>query len=126
GGDLGCTIEPGSALAAVGAARLGGDRVTLSTDQERPLPSLPPNVVRTDRPESGVPAVVVTDQKINCPERAVVFRPASLLVGVGASKGAPAAEIGQLIDGTLAELGLSARSVRHIATADLKADEPGL
>jgi cobalt-precorrin 5A hydrolase/precorrin-3B C17-methyltransferase len=126
GADLGFTIEPGSDLAAVGTAILSGDRVTLSTDQEWPLPPLPPNVVRTDRPESGVPAVVVTDQKINCPERAVVFRPASLLVGVGASKGAPAAEIGQLIDGTLAELGLSARSVRHIATADLKADEPGL
>ena len=126
GADLGFTIEPGSDLAAVGTAILSGDRVTLSTDQEWPLPPLPPNVMRTDRPESGVPAVVVTDQKINCPERAVVFRPASLLVGVGASKGAPATEIGHLIDGTLAELGLSARSVRHIATADLKADEPGL
>src|SRR5262249_62425126 len=50
----------------------------------------------------------------------------SLRVGVGASKGVPAAEIGQLIDGTLLHLGVSARSVRHLATADLKADEPGL
>jgi len=111
GADLGFTIEPGSDLTA---------------DVEWPLPPLPPNVVRTDRPEPGVPAVVVTDQTINSPERAVVYRPPSLLVGVGASKGAPAAEIGQLIDDTLAELGLSPRSVRHLATADLKADEPGL
>ena len=71
------------------------------------------NVVRTDRPEPGVPAVVVTDQKSDRTERAVVYRPPSLLVGVGASRGAPAAEIGQLIDDTLAELGLSPRSVRR-------------
>ena len=82
--------------------------------------------MRTDRPEPGVPAVVVTDQTINMTERAVVYRPPSLRVGVGASRGAPAAEIGQLIDDTLVELGVSARSVRYLATADVKADEPGL
>lgn len=126
GADLGFTIEPGSDLAAVGAAVLSGERVTLSTDQQWPLPALPPNVVPTDRPEPGVPAIMVTDQKTDNPERAVVFRPPSLIVGVGASRGAPAGEIGQLIDGTLAELGRSPSSVRYIATADLKADEPGL
>ena len=62
GADLGFTVEPGSDLAAVGAAILSGERVTLSTSQEWPLPPLPPNVVRTDRPEPGVPAVVVTDR----------------------------------------------------------------
>ena len=126
GADLGFRVEPGSDLAAVGAAILSGDRVTFTADTEWPLPPLPPNVVRTDRPEPGVPAVVVTDQTIDMTERAAVYRPPSLLVGVGTSRGAPAAEIGQLIDGTLAELGLSAESVRYIATADVKADEPGL
>ncbi len=126
GADLGFRIEPGSDLAAVGAAILSGDRVTFTSGQEWPLPPLPPNVVRTDRPEPGVPAVVVTDLTIDLAERAAVYRPPSLIVGVGASRGAPAAEIGTLIDGTLAELGLSVGSVRHIATADVKADEPGL
>ena len=126
GADLGFTIEPGSDLAAVGTAILSGDRVTLSTDAEWPLPPLPPNVVRTDRPEPGVPAVVVTDQTINTPERAVVYRPPSLRVGVGASKDAPADEIGQLIDDALLEAGVSPGSVRHLGTAEAKADEPGL
>ena len=124
GADLGFTVEPGSDLAAVGAAILSGDRVTYSCDQNWPLPALPPNVVRTDRPEPGVPAVVVTDQTINWNERGAfswppsqrgrmgtsrgaVFRPPSLRVGVGASRGAPAEEIGQLIDGVLGELGVS-------------------
>ena len=126
GADLGFTIEPGSDLAAVGTAILSGDRVTLSIDAEWPLPPLPPNVVRTDRPEPGVPAVVVTDQTINTPERAVVYRPPSLRVGVGASKDAPADEIGQLIDDALLEAGVSPGSVRHLGTAEAKADEPGL
>ncbi len=126
GADLGFRIEPGSDLAAVGAAILSGDRVTFTAGEQWPLPPLPPNVVPAGGPEPGVPAVIVTDRIIDIPERAVVFRPPSLLVGVGASRGAPAAEIGQLIDGVLAELGLSARSVRYLATAEVKADEPGL
>ena len=126
GADLGFAIEPGSDLAAVGAAILSGERVTFTADQQWPVPPLPPNVVRADRPEPGVPAVVVTDQKTEVTERSVLYRPPSLRVGVGASKGAPAGEIGELIDGTLAELGLSARSVRYLATAEVKADEPGL
>jgi cobalt-precorrin 5A hydrolase/precorrin-3B C17-methyltransferase len=126
GADLGFTVAAGSDLAAVGAAMLSGDRVTFTFDAEWPLPPLPPNVVRTDRPEPGVPAVVVTDQKIHPAERVALFRPPSLRVGVGASRGAPAEEIGRLIDDTLAELGLSPDSVRSIVTVDAKADEAGL
>ena len=88
GADLGFTIEPGGDLAGVGTAILSGERVTFSASQEWPLPALPPNVVRTDRPEPGVPAVVVTDQTTHRTERVVLYRPPSLRVGVGASKGA--------------------------------------
>jgi cobalt-precorrin 5A hydrolase / precorrin-3B C17-methyltransferase len=57
---------------------------------------------------------------------AVVFRPASLVVGVGASRGAGADEVLGLVDAALAEAGLSPRSVRHLATVDVKAGEAGL
>ena len=63
GADLGFTIEPGSDLAGVGTAILSGERVTFTADQPWPLPALPPNVVRTDRPEPGIPALLVTDKK---------------------------------------------------------------
>lgn len=126
GADLGFTIEPGSDLAAVGTAILSGDRVTLSSDAQWPLPALPPNVVRTGGPEPATPAILVTDRIVDFPERAVIFRPASLIVGTGTSRHAPAGEIGQLIDATLADLELSPRSVRHLATVDAKADEQGL
>ncbi|HWG11935.1 MAG TPA: cobalamin biosynthesis protein, partial [Streptosporangiaceae bacterium] len=126
GADLGFTVEPGSDLAAVGTAILSGQRVTLSSDTTWPLPPLPANVVPGE-PEPGVPAIIVTDRLT--PARsgpAVVYRPPSLVVGLGASRGVPAAEVSALIDQALGCAGLSPRSVEIAATADLKADEEGL
>jgi cobalt-precorrin 5A hydrolase/precorrin-3B C17-methyltransferase len=135
GADLGFALEPGSDLASVGAAILSGERVTLTTDADWPLPPLPPNVVRADRTgpgepaepaEPGVPAIIVSDHTVPAAGRCVVYRPPSLVVGVGASRGVTAAEVGALIDDALAGAGLSPRSVRLAATVDLKADEEGL
>ncbi|MBV9445498.1 MAG: precorrin-3B C(17)-methyltransferase [Streptosporangiaceae bacterium] len=125
GADLGMKIEPGSDLSGVGTAILSGERVTLTADQEWPLPALPPNVVRANVPEP--PAIVITDRTDVQPRTGVVvYRPPSLIVGAGASRGAPAEEMGQLIDEVLGAQRLSPQSVREIATTDLKADEPGL
>jgi cobalt-precorrin 5A hydrolase / precorrin-3B C17-methyltransferase len=56
----------------------------------------------------------------------VVLRPPSLVVGVGASRGAPADEVLGLIESALRDAGLSPRSLAELATVDAKADEPGL
>ena len=127
GADLGFAAEPGSDLAAVGAAVLSGDRVTLAADAAWPLPPLPPNVVRGD-PEPQVPAIVVSDRAgVSGPSGpAVIYRPPSLVVGLGASRGVAAAEVTALIGEALGAAGLSPRSVRQAATVDLKADEQGL
>jgi cobalt-precorrin 5A hydrolase / precorrin-3B C17-methyltransferase len=126
GADLDFVIEPGSQLAAVGTAILSGQRVTFSSDLTWPVPPLPPNVVRTD-PEPGVPAILVTDgQAPDHDAPTVIYRPPSLVAGLGASRGVPAEEVGALIDEALATVALSPRSVRAAATADLKADEEGL
>ncbi len=131
GADIGLRIEPGSDLSGVGAAILSGDRVTLAADREWPLPALPPNVVRGELPEgSGFPrppVIVVTDRAdIRPGAGVVVLRPPSLVVGVGASRGVPPGEVGRLIDDVLRDLGRSTTAVMTIATADVKADEPGL
>jgi cobalt-precorrin 5A hydrolase/precorrin-3B C17-methyltransferase len=56
----------------------------------------------------------------------LVYRPPSLVVGVGASRGVPAEELDALIDAALAGAGLAAASVRAVATVDVKADEVGI
>jgi cobalt-precorrin 5A hydrolase / precorrin-3B C17-methyltransferase len=133
GADLGFVVEPGSDMAPVGAAILSGERVTLTMQHQWPVPPLPPNVVRTAQPEQSVPAIVVSDEVL--PKAAdtagplgprVVYRPPSLVVGAGGSTGVTAGETGRLIDAALAAAGLSPRSVRWLATADIKAREPGL
>jgi cobalt-precorrin 5A hydrolase / precorrin-3B C17-methyltransferase len=151
GADLGFRVEAGSDLAAVGAAMLSGEPVDLYTDAIWPLPPLPPSIQpapldlsvqarpmdRAYADNSGMsrrPAIVVSDRAAVTPSvpaaaasrPTVVYRPPSLVVGVGASRGAPAEEILDLVDTALADAGLSARSVRHLATVDAKRDEPGI
>jgi cobalt-precorrin 5A hydrolase/precorrin-3B C17-methyltransferase len=125
GADLGLAIEPGSDLSGVGTAILSGERVTLTADQQWPVPALPSNVVAAATPAK--PAIVITDRAdVTAGPGIVVYRPPSLVVGAGASRGVPADEMGQLIDGVIGDLGVSPQSVMKIATADVKADEPGL
>jgi cobalt-precorrin 5A hydrolase/precorrin-3B C17-methyltransferase len=124
GADLGFEPEDRRDLAAVGAALVGGGQVTLCEDQRWPLPPLPPGVVR--RKDPVPPCLVVTDRLVDPPRPAVVYRPKSLVVGVGCSRGADAEEILSLISTTLLEADLSAASIAHLASVDLKADEAGL
>jgi cobalt-precorrin 5A hydrolase/precorrin-3B C17-methyltransferase len=144
---LGWRIEPGGDVSAVGAAVLSGERVTLVADRTWPLPALPPNVVPSVRGEPGTPAIVISDLAdaaapaaegageaagsgitgpLSGSAAVVVYRPRSLVVGVGASRGVSADEILELADAALADANLSPLSVDHLATAEVKADEDGL
>ncbi|HBI04472.1 MAG TPA: cobalamin biosynthesis protein CbiG, partial [Paenibacillaceae bacterium] len=56
----------------------------------------------------------------------VVYRPKSIILGVGCNRGTEAEEIEMVIKETLEELGFSLDSVKAIGTIDLKKDEEGL
>ena len=56
----------------------------------------------------------------------VVFRPNSLVAGMGCRKGVPAAELEGLLSSTFDENGLALPCLSVIATADLKREEPGI
>jgi len=56
----------------------------------------------------------------------VVFRPRSLVVGMGCRKGVPAKELEELLATTFTTHGLALKSIECIATADLKENEPGI
>jgi cobalt-precorrin 5A hydrolase / precorrin-3B C17-methyltransferase len=121
---LGFKIEDGSDLAAVGAALVSGERVTMVSEKRWPLGPLPENVVRVEEPEP--PVILISDRTVSVPRPAVVYRPPSLVVGVGCSRGAKAGEILELLDRSLREAGLSKKSVVSLASVEAKSDEAGL
>ncbi len=121
---LGFKLEDGSDLAAVGAALVSGEQVSLLSDRRWPLGPLPENVVCQEEPET--PLVLISDRIAQVPGPAVVYRPPSLVAGVGCSRGAGADEILTLLDSSLAEAGLSKKSVAALASIDVKRDEAGL
>lgn len=127
GADLGFTVANPDLLAPVGAAVLSGEPVELVTEQPWALPALPSNVREG---ADGSYRIVISDAAAatdaEADARSLLYRPRSLLVGVGASRGASADEILETVDAALAAGGLSAASVARLASIDLKADEPGL
>jgi cobalt-precorrin 5A hydrolase/precorrin-3B C17-methyltransferase len=118
---LGLPVE--GDLAGVTRAVLDGDAVGLELEVAWPLPALP---VRDGSPRPGNPVVRVTDRDVSPAEGEVLLRPPSLVVGVGASRGAPVEEVLALVEGALRDAGLSPRSVGELATVDAKAEEPGI
>ncbi|NYE08924.1 cobalt-precorrin 5A hydrolase [Bacillus niacini] len=76
-------------------------------------------------------ALLITDRLIEeheevLLENGVMYRPKSIVLGIGCNRGTATAEIEQVIDETLAELCLSKKSVKAVATIDLKKNETGL
>ncbi|MFF5493257.1 precorrin-3B C(17)-methyltransferase [Streptomyces aquilus] len=106
-------------LAAVSRALLDGEPVALKAELAWPLPALK---VTGD----GTHVVRVTDRLVDAAEREVVLRPPSLVVGVGASKGAPVDEVLGLVRDALRDAGLAEASLAELSTVDAKAEEPGI
>ncbi|WP_406434349.1 precorrin-3B C(17)-methyltransferase [Streptomyces sp. NBC_00631] len=114
---LGFPVE--GSVAAVSRALLDGEPVALRAETAWPLPPLP-------LADEGAHTVRVTDRAVEPAGNEVLLRPPSLVVGVGASKDAPADEVLALVEDALRDAGLSPRSVAELATVDAKAEEPGL
>ena len=106
--------------------------------QDRPLP---PNVQvfrsLTSMAASLCAAALVITDSLNpagegdwpstLPEMHVVlYRPKSLVVGLGCRRGVPEEELEQLLDETLSRHNLCKDSIKRIATAELKRDEAGI
>lgn len=136
GQQFGWRIEQPEHLKTLAAALVNGDPVALYQDAGEPgwhPGPLPAHVTRygtLDALRSAQPraAIVITDRLLDedVPDGWVVYRPRSLVLGIGCSRGATETEIATLVDTTLAEAGLSASCVAWAATIDLKRDEPGL
>jgi cobalt-precorrin 5A hydrolase len=98
--------------------------------RDRPLP---PGVRYTTSLGGVVPGaweilLLVTDRDVRrshplCWENAVLYRPKSLVVGLGCDRGVSPDMVQRGVDTLLGESGLSPRSVKALATIDRKGDE---
>ncbi|MEU3485336.1 precorrin-3B C(17)-methyltransferase [Streptomyces massasporeus] len=114
---LGLPVE--GDVAGVSRALLDGEAVALRADVAWPLPPLPVT-------DEGAYTIRLTDRLVESAEREAVLRPPTLVVGVGASRGAPVEEVLGLVGVALREAGLSVASVAELATVDAKAEEAGI
>ena len=93
--------------------RIEGDapwlhRATLSVSPDAPL-----RISVTTAPERGGPDHLI-------------YHPATVFAGIGASRGAPVEEVAELFEEALREAGLAPQSVAAIGTISLKADEAAI
>ncbi len=135
GRDWGWTLDDDSGMTRASAALLDGEPVGAFQDagEEAWWREAPRNVQRyadlADLAAAHVSArLVVSDRVLPTPlERpCVVYRPRTLMVGVGCVRGATAAEIEALLLDTLTRHGLVRASVRACATIDQKRHEAGI
>lgn len=111
-------------IGACAAAIAAGEAVVLRNPLGYPLPALPDNVV----PAGEAPAWMIVIDDRSAPQREHTLRivPRTLVVGVGSTRGASAQAVAGALEELDVEGGLDLRAVKAFATADAKADEPGI
>ena len=106
-------------VAAVTAAMLDGRSPRVSNELDWPLPA---DLTGGDAPER----IVVSDRRVAAEPGVVTLHPPSLVAGVGASTGAPARDVSDLLEAAVEGAGLARPSITEVATLDRKTSEPGL
>jgi len=137
GRSFGWEIEDGSALTRVSACLVNGEPVGVyqdagetdwSPEELSPEACLLPSIEALKQFDCRA-AVIISDRLLDSSELsvpAVVYRPKSLVVGIGCNRGAGCAEIEAAIAQVFSQYGISTKCIRNLATIDLKKDETGL
>ena len=141
GKEFGWELEDDGNVTRVSAALVNGEPVGLYQDAgetnwwtgDRPL--LTNLCIFTELKtlkESGCQAaVVITDRVLAeeyqvLPAYTLVYRPKSLVIGIGCNRGTKSVEIEKAVTYVFSEHRLSVKSIRNIATTDRKKEEIGL
>jgi cobalt-precorrin 5A hydrolase/precorrin-3B C17-methyltransferase len=136
GQEWGWTLEDTGSLTRASAAIVGGEPIGAFQEagEEVWWHEAPPHLVRYPTLDALLAAdlsarLIISDRvlpPLPADTNVVVFRPRTLLIGVGCVRGATEPEIGELIERGLDRAGVVASCVRGLATIDVKRDEPGL
>jgi cobalt-precorrin 5A hydrolase len=129
--ELGLAMDNPAAVKGVNMALLAGMPVALWDPWGLVAPVLGADgrSVALDALAGLAPAqagVYIDDGCPPLPEHVLRLRPPSLAAGIGCNRGAAEEEIAALLAASLSAGELSIRSLGHIASIDLKHDEPGL
>ena len=136
--ELGAEIENWEALKVVSGMLVDGERVAIFAEPNVRMPNLEPfaakgvtRIASLGELEDRFRAAVIVSHRILAAQMPAKIptlwvRPKSLVVGVGCDRGTAIEEIEQAFETVLRDHGLSALSVRNLATYILKKDEPGL
>jgi len=122
--DLGLAIETPAAVKTVNMALLTGSPLEVHDPLNLLAGRLPAAAAGSDA--AAAATVWVDDRTGAAPSGALVLRPRSLVAGIGCNRHTNAAEIRELLLGTLQAAGLAAACLERLASVDLKKDEPGL
>ncbi|RAL26294.1 cobalt-precorrin 5A hydrolase [Thermoflavimicrobium daqui] len=142
GSQFGWEIESFAKATPVSAAVVNEERVLVIQESgetnwwtyDKPIPDHI-RTVRSMEEASNHPfdATLVVTHRLLTPDEeerflanGVLYRPKVLVLGIGCNRGTTLQEIEQVVQETLLESQLSIKSVRNIATIDLKKDEQGL
>lgn len=121
-GRVGLDQLPGLAAtgdtAAVTAALLDGRPIRVDNPRHWPIP--------VDDNRAGMVTIVVTDQAMVSGPGEAIVHPPSLVVGIGTSTYATAAEVGDLLAATLDGAGLARASLAEVATIDRRTTAPAI
>jgi cobalt-precorrin 5A hydrolase len=135
GRELGWTTELDQNITKVSAAVVNEEPIafvheTGETNWWRRDTPLPKNIqmVSLDEARRFKTALIVTDRLIEEEflNKAVLYRPKSLVLGMGCDRGVSCDDVEQFVFSTLERHQLAFKSVRNLATVDLKQDEPAL
>jgi len=140
GRDLGWAVERAENLTRVAAAVVRRQTVAVwqdagEPDWWRPFGAWPDHFVRLDSWDDlgrvdPAALLVISDRTLPAgltpDDRTLVYRPPTLVAGVGCKRGTPRAAIDAHADAVFAAHGLARASLAAVATVSLKLDEPGL
>ena len=140
GRDFGWTIEaqPGqltrasSAVVngeAVGLFQDAGEMDWLAAEQKLPENVTSYSSLNAVMESKCVAVLLITDRNlatVSVDKTVIVYRPKSLVAGMGCRKGVPADHLEELLISAFDANGLALASLSCIATAELKKDEPGM
>ncbi|MGH1481772.1 MAG: precorrin-3B C(17)-methyltransferase [Geminicoccales bacterium] len=116
----GWTIANPDAVKPITAALLTGDPVSLVGNADWL------DLSAAAFTEGGQYRIVVTDRKVDADRNELIYRPATLALGVGCERNTDPAELIDLVEKTLVTQGLAEASIAAVVSIELKAAEPAI